>query len=261
MSFREVEENLRRSFRSLAAFRAHADVLELPGVDIASLGVSFQMFNAAFLNSPVETPLDLEERLFLAKRHFARRNLEWSFWVCEDLIAGAVRKKLSHCCSKFGLRIASEMPGMVADRIAPPPRPLPRLDYRRADSMAALRDFRAIGSVCFNVPLTWFSEVFDDRTESRPDFVCWVGYRAGVPVATAATFSAAGTTGLYNVATLPEFRSLGYGEAITRHALEKAAALAACRRMALESTALGVRIYERIGFRAVTRVLAYNSTR
>src|ERR1700733_13821453 len=47
MDFHPVEENLRQSFRVLAAGRPRCDVIELPGVSIASLGVAFQMFNAA----------------------------------------------------------------------------------------------------------------------------------------------------------------------------------------------------------------------
>ena len=54
--FRPVEANLRESFRVLARGRERADVMELPGVSIASLGATFQMFNAAFLNAPVGSP-------------------------------------------------------------------------------------------------------------------------------------------------------------------------------------------------------------
>src|SRR5438067_1445870 len=98
MEFRLVEENLRQSFRVLASGRPHAGVLELPGVSIASLGVSFQMFNAAFLSGPVETPGDLEDRLEAARLHFESRRIPWALWVCEDWLSQRVRRKLSRCC-------------------------------------------------------------------------------------------------------------------------------------------------------------------
>lgn len=254
-----MEENLRESFRLLANGRARADVLEISGLSVVSLGVAFQMFNAAFFSALVETQADLEARLQIARRHFVTRNMSWSLWICEDWLAPGVRKKLSRTCEIFGLRLSSELPGMVAERIDPPARPLPRMDFRRVDSLRTLEDFRAIGSSCFHVPVGWFAEVFDERLDVRRGFVCWVGYRDGVPVSTAASVASDGAIGLYNVATVPEHRGGGYGEAITRYAID--AADTGADRIVLQSTSQGLRIYERMGFRAVTRILVYNSTR
>jgi GNAT superfamily N-acetyltransferase len=252
MSFRFIEENLRESFRVLARERVRGDVLELPGLSIASLGVTFQMFNAVFLNSEVESQEDLDSRLLTAKQHFEKRGLPWSIWICEDWLPHAVRRKLSRSCERFGLKLASEMPGMIADSVTCVPSDL---EFRRVDTIPTLNDFRAIGSTCFHVPPSWFGEVFDERFSARESFVCWVAYRDGEPVATAASVSCEGTTGIYNVATLPAFRKHGYGEAVTRHAVGSRG------RIVLQSTSQGLRLYERMGFRAVTRILAYNSVR
>ncbi len=73
VSFRDVAENLRQSFRTLAEGRPGAEVVELAGVSIASLGVAFQMFNAAFLSEPVETQQELEDRLRTAAGYFDSR--------------------------------------------------------------------------------------------------------------------------------------------------------------------------------------------
>src|ERR1700733_15240088 len=98
MSFREVSDNLRESFRVLAEGRPGAEVLELPGISIASLGVSFQMFNAAFVCEPVETQAELEARLRSARSYFDTRGLPWALWICEDWLAAGVRRKLSRTC-------------------------------------------------------------------------------------------------------------------------------------------------------------------
>ena len=105
MEFRIIEENLRQSFRILAAGRSRADVSELPGVSIASLGVAFQMFNAAFLSAPVETQSEMEARLQAAREHFDARGMAWSFWICEDWLARPVRRRLPRICQNFGLRL------------------------------------------------------------------------------------------------------------------------------------------------------------
>jgi ribosomal protein S18 acetylase RimI-like enzyme len=259
LGFHCVEENLRQSFRILAKGRPHGDVIELPGVSIASLGVAFQMFNAAFLSEPVEFQAELEERLRIARRHFDSRAIRWAFWICEDWIAPALRQKLSRTCEAFGLRLSTEMPGMTADVILPPERILPEIKTRRVESAEILKDFRAIGSTCFRVPTAWFSEVFDENLADRQAFVCWVGYRKDLPVTTAACVAAKGTIGIYNVATVPEYRERGYGEAITRHAIEAGRRENAGARPVLQSTSKGLGIYARMGFRVVTRVLVYNS--
>ncbi|MGA8580326.1 MAG: hypothetical protein WB579_16695, partial [Bryobacteraceae bacterium] len=48
VTFEAVSQNLRESFRIIAASRVAGEVRELPGVSIASAGVAFHMFNAAF---------------------------------------------------------------------------------------------------------------------------------------------------------------------------------------------------------------------
>ena len=49
VEFQPVESNLRASFRILAGDRPRGEVREIGGISIASAGVTFQMFNAAFL--------------------------------------------------------------------------------------------------------------------------------------------------------------------------------------------------------------------
>lgn len=262
--FEALEANLRQSFRILAETRPRADIAELDGVSIASLGATFQMFNAAFLNRHVPAPDDLEERLNRARAFFLSRALPWSFWICEDWLDRAVRRVLVGICGRFGLRAAAEMPGMVADslresaRFSLKGRAMPALEMRRAETPRAMQDFRAIGSVCFHVPPAWFNEVFDDSMPSR-EFACWVGYRGDTPVATAATVVSDGVIGLYNVATTPFERGKGYAEAVTRHAIAAASRESGLTRVILQSTAQGERLYKRLGFREVSRVIVFNS--
>jgi len=260
VSFRDVAENLRQSFRTLAEGRPGAEVVELAGVSIASLGVAFQMFNAAFLSEPVETQPELEDRLHTAAGYFDSRGLPWAFWICEDWMAPAIRRKLSRACQTHGLRLSAEMPGMATGGLRPPTRTLPEMEVRPMEPGNTLNDFRALGSTCFHVPIAWFSEVFDERVADRKVFRCWVGYRDGVPVATAASVLSERALGVYNVATAPEHRKHGYAEAITRFAID-AGSRDKTQRLVLQSTSQGHRLYDRMGFYPVTRVLVYNSAR
>lgn len=259
-----MEANLRESFRVLAKGRFRADIADFEGVSVASLGAAFQMFNAAFLSSRVTAREDLERRLGCAHDLFSLRKLPWSFWICEDWLSRSVRRALPDACEAFGLRAVAEMPALVADAIRAPGRFLlrdrvpPILEIRPATDARIMADFRAIGSVCFHVPPAWFAEVFDDSVPSR-EFRCWVGYRGGNPVATAATVVTEGAIGLYNVATVPGEQGKGYGEAITRYAVAAAVRESGPRRVILQSTAQGERLYRRLGFREISRVVVFNS--
>jgi GNAT superfamily N-acetyltransferase len=219
------------------------------------------MFNAAFLSGAVETQAQLEARLLAARRHFDSRKLQWALWICDGWLTPAIQRKLSRICETFGLRLSAEMPGMAAEAIQAPVRKLPELEIRRVETVGTLSDFRAIGSTCFHVPIAWFGEVFDEDVMTRGTFACWVGYRNGVPIATAATVASPDATGVYNVATAPEHRRRGYGEAITRHAIDAALSEGDPGRLVLQSTSLGQRVYVRMGFESIARVLVYSSIR
>lgn len=257
--FRAVESNLRQSFRALALARPAGDVAELPGLTIASAGVKFQMFNAAFFSSPLVSPEDVTERVVRAAERFQARQQAWALWVCESWLARNEMRTLSRECQRAGLRPASEMPGMVLDALRPSKRLLPMLELREITGAEALRDFRAIGSVCFHVPHSWFGEVFDEEMHLRPDFRGYTGYLNGEPVATSAWVRGDEAIGLYNIATVPEYREKGIAEAITRATIGLARRETGIDATVLQSTSMGFRLYQRLGFREVTRILVYNS--
>jgi ribosomal protein S18 acetylase RimI-like enzyme len=216
------------------------------------------MFNAAFISAPVFGGQEFAERLETARRYFLASGQQWSLWICEDWLDRAARKQASRLCQSYGLRLASDVPGMIAGEIDVPRRPMPVLEYRRVDSERALNDFAGIGTVCFNVPVPWYREVFDASLMER-EFVSWIAYLDGIPVATAATVTAEGAIGIYNVATAPMLRGRGFGEAITRHVIGEARRHAPEAPVVLQASSMGVNLYAAMGFRAVTRIVVYNS--
>jgi len=254
MSFEAVADNLRESFRIIAASRAEGELRELRGVSIASAGVAFQMFNAAFLSSPVLTEMELEQRILTPAVHFQQRNQEWSYWVCEDWLSARPRKRALKIFERLGLRHAVDLPGMVAEPLAPRAKALPAIEVRRVGDGVTQRAFCGIGSVCFNVPLAWFEEVFSSaRVWER--FESYVGYVEGEPVSTVSLVEGGGGIGVYNVATLPDRQRHGYGEAVMRYGLERHGN----GRVILQSTPAGLRLYGRMGFRRVTSVAVYST--
>ena len=256
--FEYVANNLRESFRVIASSRKGGEVRELAGVSIASANVTFQMFNSAFLSAPVEGEAAMKQRLILPNTHFNGRGLEWAYWVCLDWLDPASRRRSRRLFEARDLRLSTELPGMIADHLRPPVKPLPRLEIRRVRDAAGSEAFCEIGSACFHVPIPWFREVFDnDRVWER--FASYVGYHEGEPVSTAAIVVGGGAIGVYNVATLPSAQRRGFGETVMRHALAEACKEHGAERLVLQSTPAGLKLYERMGFRTVTQVAVYSS--
>jgi len=255
----DVQQNLRASFRALAAHRVAGETREWPGLEIISLGVAFQMFNAAFLTAPVSDEKEFAQLLARAAVHFQARGQAWSFWVCESWVAPKARKRCWRLFEAAGMRLTSEMPGMAAEALARPSRPRPPLQYEAVRSERTRRAFCEVGSVGFRLPPVWFEEVFDQRLAKRGQFECWVAYLDGDAVATAATVVSGDCLGLYNLATAPAFRCRGFGEDALRFAVERRLESHGARHLVLQSTAGAVRMYERVGYRAVTRFRVYVS--
>ena len=258
VDFTHVADNLRASFRVIAASRAPGEIRELQGVSIASAGVTFQMFNAAFLSGPVDSENELAQRIMLASMHFELRAQEWAYWVCEDWLAPKARRRSRQMFESHGLRHSVDLPGMVAERLAPPQRPLPPIEVRRVRTGVTREAFCGIGSTCFHVPFTWFCEVFAGEAV-WDGFAAWVGFVDGEPVSTTATVFASDAIGVYNVATLPGYQRRGYGEAVMRQAVAEAQREHGVERTLLQSTPAGYAMYQRMGFRTVTRVAVYST--
>jgi ribosomal protein S18 acetylase RimI-like enzyme len=258
MGFESVAANLRESFRVVAANRAAGELQEMDGVSIASAGVTFQMFNAAFLSAPVVSEGQMDLRVAQAAVHFAARGQRWSYWICHGWLDGRTRRRLPSVLRKRNLLQAVELPGMLAEEVLPPVRELPKIELRRVCDGPVKDAFCAIGSTCFNVPLAWFCEVFDSHGV-WDDFAAYVGYVDGEPVSTAATVIGGGVVGVYNVATMPGRRCGGYGEAVMRYALEQARFEHGISRTILQSTPQGFELYRRMGYRTVTSVAVFCS--
>ncbi len=258
MNFENVAANLRESFRTVAASRDAGENRELRGVSIASAGVTFQMFNAAFLSQPVASDAELTQRILIANMHFDTRGLEWAYWVCEDWLPGRSRKRSRRTFESLGLRHSVDLPGMVAEHVAQPIRPLPELEVRRVEPGPVRDAFCAIGALCFHVPPAWFEQVFDNDAVWE-NFAGYVGYWEKEPVATTAIVMGGGAIGVYNVATVPIYQRRGFGEAVMRHALDDARRRSGIERVVLQSTPAGLKLYQRMGFRTVTTVAVYAS--
>src|SRR5580700_9236494 len=94
MEFESVAANLRESFRVIAANHPGGALNEMAGVSIASAGVTFQMFNSAFLSAPVVSEKQMDLRVAEAAVYFAARGERWAYWICHGWLDGHTRRRL-----------------------------------------------------------------------------------------------------------------------------------------------------------------------
>ncbi len=87
----------------------------------------------------------------------------------------------------------------------------------------------------------------------------YVGRLDGEVVTTASLAPAVGIGGIYNVATLPKARRQGLGAAMTLTALREARELG-CRIGILQSSAIGLGVYRRLGFERYSTYSVYVGT-
>jgi len=76
-------------------------------------------------------------------------------------------------------------------------------------------------------------------------------------VSIVAIVAEAGSLGIYYLATLPEDRRRGYGEALLRAAVAEEQRRTGIRRMILQTTEAGHSLYLKMGFRPVGRFSVY----
>jgi GNAT superfamily N-acetyltransferase len=258
-----LSENLREAMRFFGSARAEGEIRRLSELTLISSGIDYSVFNAAVLDSPISgrgiegLGIELKE----AERFYEQRRLPWSFWACEDLIEDGVWNQVRDTLTAMDMRHLTTAPGMYAERLLPPSRPLPEVTIRPVSDNETRASFSHITSMAFEIPLSVCRAVYADERAWKGTYAGWVAYSGRVPVSTAALVVCGGAIGVYSVATLPVFQRRGYAEALMRTAVARASAETGIERTVLQSTAVGMPLYRALGYQPVTRFQVFASRR
>lgn len=155
----------------------------------------------------------------------------------------------------------SSWPGMAVrlTQVAAPAAP-DGLEIRVVDDEVRLRDYVDVFGAVLS-PSAAFTDAMEAVGRARlagreVPVVDFIGYLNGAPVATSTLIDAGGAAGIYNVATVESARRQGIGTALTFAALsvgiERGRSIGV-----LEASRLGYAVYQRLGFREVTRFSPY----
>lgn len=130
------------------------------------------------------------------------------------------------------------------------------LDVREVKSDGDVHDMVAVVASAFGWEAPQLGEVFKPAIVADSAWRGWVGYDDASPVASSQIIVHEGVVGLYYVAVLDNHRRKGYGEAITRVAIN-AGRGTGCDLACLNASEHGYPVYKRLGFRDAGKHLGY----
>lgn len=182
------------------------------------------------------TPKDLEERL-------AQRGLLSMAEQTQELAKGILSTEQGSPC------MVAELSKMNETILAKTP---PGFAINEVENETQLYDFKNVFVETYAIP-EWAGQAWVDATLKigigKTRWRMFVGYLNGSPVATHMLFNGAGVASVYAVATIPSAQGKGIGAAITLKPLLEARDKDGHKYAVLFSSEIGVKVYERIGFR------------
>jgi GNAT superfamily N-acetyltransferase len=193
----------------------------------------------------VATDVDPAEVLD-AVDEFAAGDLPWNVQLRPGYPA-----ELDDELARRGLTVTAEIPFMVL----PDPEPLAAAVaasaacFRRVETFADLDSALSLLERGFGMPPTLVREMFPMRLLFMAS--TWIA-ADGEDVSTSLGMTYDGWCGVFNVATPDEHRGRGFGSAVTAQTVQSAQADGA-RGAYLQSSPMGLRVYEKLGFVTVER--------
>jgi ribosomal protein S18 acetylase RimI-like enzyme len=255
---RAISNNLVEALRFFGRARQDAEVRDLAGVSLIFCGLNYAAFNAALLTEPVENDNAALVRLIeLSASQFDSFRLRWTFWLCDDFLSRSLSRQASQIFHRHNLRALTQAPGMYAERLRPPLRALPHVEIREVRDAHTRATFAEIMSLAFEIPHSVASAVYGSERAWAGTLTGYIGYVNGKAVTTSAATITEDVIGLYSVATLPQYRRLGFAEAIMRQVIDEAYQERGVQRTVLQSTSSGLSLYEKMGYRTLTNFDVY----
>lgn len=254
----ESNEQYVSIWKVLAGDRSGADLTDKPGISTCWAESPFPFWNALFLTERTIDGMLLKVRLRSAVEYMRARQCPGLVYVCEDYLSEEARGQLEAAVQDAGLEFALDVFGMVGD-VLPFERPAshPDLHFVRATDEEAMRAYADINCEGYGFPLEAGRAGLAESSLWKEQGFAYIGYHDGQAVSTAAAFENGGQLYLALVATRPDAQRRGFGEATVRRALEAAYEATGLRRTSLHATRAGFPVYERVGYRPVTRFIAY----
>jgi ribosomal protein S18 acetylase RimI-like enzyme len=232
-----VDDNYWESFR-LIAKACGGEILDEGGILAVATGVPVAMLNIAFVRQPLASPRDA---LTAAVAFFDRQRLPFVVRVRMDTRqpeAAEARDALGDTV-RYGAVPIPDPPSASADL---------NIVNVRDDKM--LSQFQGVLAEGFGMPLEIAERLIVSDLSRQDGVELYLGQADGRAVAASTLVLTGSTAGIYNVATVNDFRRRGIGEAMTWHCVSRGLE-SGCSVAVLQASSMGRPVYERMGFRTV----------
>jgi GNAT superfamily N-acetyltransferase len=224
------------------------DSADRPGLAISWPNTSFPFYNSLFLIEQLTDADVLQERVEEAAAYMRARRYGGLFVVCLDNLGGSAKENLAAILARAKFAQAIPMTGMAGDILPMESPGHPALRFVRISDDLTIQSFAELNCVSYGVPIETSFSLVKEHTLWREHAYGFVAYEGDKPVSTATAIINEGCLFLFLVATAPDARRKGYGEATVRHALQTAHEVTGIRRTVLHATEAGYPLYLRLGY-------------
>jgi GNAT superfamily N-acetyltransferase len=238
-------ENMVEAMTGVAVAVAGARVRRSGGVAFFATGLPIRLFNQVIVEDETATNDGIVEAvgaMRARKAHFVvslRRGTDARY---VPLMAD------------LGLELPAghgPLPGMALDPLpAGGPSVVVGHDVHLVADATGMEDHIVTAAAGFGMPEDMIRALLGPDLWRQDGRFVYVGYADGRPVTTGLGVRTGNTIGVYNIATVESARKRGYGAAMTERIAADGAA-AGCRVAILQASAMGLPIYERLGYRTV----------
>ena len=224
------------------------DQTDRPGLAITWPDTPFPFYNALFVTEPLTEARKLQDRLQQAEAYMRVRPNGGLLVVCLDNLYGTAKESWPNILAQTNFAPAIPMTGMAGD-ILPLEAPGHKaLRFERILNDKTIQDFGQLNCVAYDLPVESSRCLVTEHTLWREHAYGFVAYDGDKPVSTATAIINEDCLFLFLVATAPDERRKGYGEAVVRHALQTAYVATGTRRTVLHATDAGYPLYLRLGY-------------
>ena len=200
-------------------------------------------FNMITINGPMRDESILQHAVFTARDYAENCPHDAMLLLSPDWLPAGAEEILA----RKGLAYSMSMWGMAADRLEPPRREEPALEYRIARDENTALDMGRVNADAYGMPHEAF-EVTGNLHSWTGVQVGVVGYQDGRAVTAAQAYLLGERIYIAMVATLPALHGMGCGEAAMRRAIMAVQEAAGEKRLWLHATEMGRPLYRAMGF-------------
>ena len=151
-------------------------------------------------------------------------------------------------------------PGMYTDVLHPAHLPAAPISVKEVCDASSRLTFSHLVSTIFDLPFQMTMHVYGREESWSSEYAGFIGYFEERPVTIAMLNVSDSCCGFYSVGTVPGYRRRGFAETVMRVGHERMRNRLYFDSCVLQSSTVGRRLYEQMGFREVTRFSVFRAS-